>query len=156
MALETQAEIEIARSPEEVFDLATSCAGFPRFLLRFGPIPRVVRAELVGAAEPKPGGRRLIQMSDGSTMEEEILALDRPVRHRYRWATPPAPPFSLLVRSAEGDWTFTPTGGGTRIVWRYRFESPSRLAELAARPVIGLFRRWMSRGLANLRAILAP
>ena len=46
-----------------------------------------------------------------------------------------------------------PTGG---IVWRYRFEAPSRLAELAARPVIGLFRRWMARGLANLRAILAP
>jgi uncharacterized protein YndB with AHSA1/START domain len=156
MALETQVEIEIAKPPAEVFDLATSCAGFPRFLLRLGPIPAVVRAELVGAAEPKPGGRRLIHMSDGSTMEEEILAFERPARHRYRWTTPPAPPFVWLVRSAEGDWTFAPTAAGTRITWRYRFESPSRLAELAARPVIGLFRRWMARGLANLRAILVP
>jgi len=154
MPLEAFAEIEIPRAPEEVFDLAASCAGFPRFLLRLGPIPAVVRAELVDAAEPKAGGRRRIELGDGSMMEEEILAYDRPARHRYRWTKPPAPPFSWLVRSAEGDWTFTPTPGGTRVAWRYRFESPSRVAELLARPVAALFGRWMRQGLANLRAIL--
>jgi uncharacterized protein YndB with AHSA1/START domain len=154
MALAARAEIEIPKPALEVFDLATSCEGFPRFLLRLGPIPAVVRAELVGASEPMAGGRRLIELGDGSRIEEEIVAFERPARHRYRWLSPPAPPFSWLVRSAEGDWTFTPVAAGTRVAWSYRFEARSAIAEVLARPVVLLFGRWMRRGLVNLRALL--
>jgi uncharacterized protein YndB with AHSA1/START domain len=154
MALAARAEIEIPKPIGEVFDLATSCDGFPRFLLRMGPIPAVASAELVGAAEPKAGGRRRLQLGDGSTMEEEILAFDRPAHHRYRWTAPPAPPFSWLVRGAEGDWVFAPRGGGTHIAWTYRFEPASPLAGVLARPVVLLFQRWMQRGLGSLRQLL--
>jgi uncharacterized protein YndB with AHSA1/START domain len=154
MAIEAHAEIEIPKPVDEVFALATSCAGFPRFLLRMGPIPAVASAVLVDAAEPKPGGRRRLVLGDGSTMEEEILAFDRPSRHRYRWGAPPAPPFSWLVRGAEGDWTFSPEGAGTRVRWTYRFEPASSLAALFARPVVLLFQRWMQRGLERLRELL--
>jgi uncharacterized protein YndB with AHSA1/START domain len=155
VALQARAEIEIPKPAPEVFDLATACAGFPRFLLRLGPIPAVVRAELVGASEPKAGGRRQIELGDGSRIEEEILAFERPSRHRYRWLNPPAPPFSWLVRGAEGDWTFTSVAGGTRVAWTYRFEARSAVAAVLARPVVLLFGSWMRRGLANLRTLLA-
>ena len=53
------------RPAEAVFDFATSCEGFPRFLLAFGPIPGIVRAEMSGAAgaegrarAPRPHDRR--------------------------------------------------------------------------------------------------
>jgi uncharacterized protein YndB with AHSA1/START domain len=154
MALEAQAEIEIAKPVDEVFALATSCAGFPRFLLRMGPIPAVASAELVGAAEPKAGGRRRLVLGDGSTMDEEILAYERPSHHRYRWASPPAPPFSWLVRGATGDWVFSPLGSGTRVRWTYSFEPASSLAALFARPVVAIFQRWMQRGLVRLRELL--
>jgi uncharacterized protein YndB with AHSA1/START domain len=154
MPLEARAELEIAKPAAEVFDLATACGGFPRFLLRMGPIPAVVRAELIGASEPKAGGRRWIELGDGSRIEEEILAFERPSRHRYRWLNPPAPPFSWLVRTAEGDWTFTPVAAGTRVAWTYRFEARSAIAGAFARPVVLLFARWMRRGLENLRRVL--
>jgi hypothetical protein len=87
-------------------------------------------------------------------MEEEILAFDRPDRHRYRWTAPPAPPVSWVVRGAEGDWVFTPRGAGTHVLWTYRFEPASPLAGVFARPVVLLFQRWMRRGLASLRRLL--
>ena len=59
------------------------------------------------------------------------------------------------MRSAEGDWTFTPIADGTRVAWTYRFEATSRIAGVLARPVVVLFGRWMRRGLAELRAVLA-
>jgi uncharacterized protein YndB with AHSA1/START domain len=155
MRLTNRAEIEIARPVEEVFDLAAACEGFPRFLLPFGPIPGVASAELVDAAAPKAGVRRDVHMTDGSTMREEILAFDRPSRHRYRWLNRPAPPFSWLVRAAEGDWTFTATPTGTRIVWLYHLEPTSPIALVLAAPIALLFRSWMQRGLARLPAALA-
>ncbi len=155
MELANRAEIEIARPIEEVFDLACACDGFPRFLFPYGPIPGVASSNMVDVPAPKAGARRDVHMTDGSTIQEEVLAFDRPSRHRYRWVNRPAPPFSWLVRGGEGDWTFTPTAAGTRIVWIYRFELTSPLALLVAPPVLVLFRRWMQRGLAALPAALA-
>jgi uncharacterized protein YndB with AHSA1/START domain len=155
LQLANRAEIEIARPIEEVFDLACACDGFPRFLFPFGPIPGVASSAMVDAPTPKPGARRDVHMTDGSTMQEEILAFDRPSRHRYCWLNRPAPPFSWLVRGGEGDWTFSATPTGTRIVWVYRFELTSPLVLVVALPVMLLFRRWMQRGLASLPAALA-
>lgn len=154
MRIETSAEIEVAKPPELVFDFAVACESFPRVLLPLWPVPGITGAEMLDGAEPKPGARRRIQLSDGSSVEEELLAFDRPIRHRYRWTEPPAPPLGWLVRSGEGDWTFTPSSRGTRIRWTYRFEPSSALAAPLALPIVPLFRRWMSRGLARIRDAL--
>jgi hypothetical protein len=63
-------------------------------------------------------------------------------------------PLALLVRQGTGDWSFAPEAGGTRLVWVYRFELTSPLAWPLAALVVGLFRRWMAKGLAALRAEL--
>jgi hypothetical protein len=156
MKLSVQAAVEVPRSAEEVFDFATSCEGFPRFIHPLGPIPGIARAEMLGAAAPKPGAQRRIHMTDGSVVDEEVLAYDRPLRHRYRWLEPPAFPFSLIVRRGEGDWHFSRTGGGTRVEWDYHFDLTSPLVWPLAKALMAIFRRWMQQALLRARGVLAP
>lgn len=150
MRVTRQAEYEVARPIEEVFDLSTACDQLPKFMLPFGIIPGVADARMVDAEAPKAGALRDISLTDGSTIQEQLLNLERPIRQHYRWVNPPAPPFSWLVRGAEGDWSYSATPNGTRVVWVYHFELTSPLAIVLALPVLALFRRWMQRSLERL------
>ena len=154
MRIETRAEIEVAKPREEVFDFAVACETFPRVLLALGPLPGVAQARMRDGADPKPGALREIGLTDGSAIDEELLALDRPARHRYRWANRPEPPLGWLVRAGEGDWVFSSSGSDTRIRWTYRFELSHVIALPLALPIVGLFRIWMARGLARIRDAL--
>lgn len=152
MSLQVRATREIDAPPERVFDVAVACETLPSLLQKLGPIPAITAMHLVDGARLATGVQRLVQMSDGTMLREEVLELDRPRRHRYRWLSPPAFPFSLLVRSAEGDWLFTASARGTRVEWTYTFELTSPLARPLALPARALFRRWMAQGLSNLAA----
>jgi hypothetical protein len=46
MKLSARADVLIQRPIDEVFDFATSCQDFPRFIHPFGPIPGIARAEM--------------------------------------------------------------------------------------------------------------
>lgn len=154
MRIAERAQIHVPRPIEEVFDFSVACETFPRVLQPLGPIAGVAKAEMIDAPAPKTGARRRIHMTDGSAIEELLVAFERPTRHRYRWLNRPAPPFSWLVRGGEGDWTFTPSDGGTSIVWVYSFDLTTPLAYPLAAPIALLFRRWMTRGLVRIRAVL--
>ncbi len=154
MRIAQSATVHVPRPIEEVFDFSVACETFPRVLRPLGPIAGVAKAEMIDAPAPRTGARRRIQMTDGSAIEEELVAFDRPTRHRYRWLNRPAPPFSWLVRGGEGDWTFAPSRGGTSIVWVYSFDLTTPLAYPLAAPFGLLFRRWMMRGLFRIRAAL--
>lgn len=155
MKLSRHVSVEIPRPADQVFDFATSCEGFPRFIAAYGPIPGITRAEIVGGGTPQTGVERHIHMTDGNVVEEELLAYDRPSRHHYRWLNPPAFPFSLIVRTGEGDWRFTAANGGTRIDWTYSFELTSVFAWPLAVPLLLVFQRWMQRALLRARTVLA-
>lgn len=155
MKLDTRATVHVQRPPEEVFDFAVANQSLPRLLLPFGPIPGVTAVELIEGSELRAGGRRRVSMTDGSAMIEEILALDRPLRHEYRWTHPPPAPFSLLIRSGHAVWDFAPERGGTRVEWRYTFELTSPLALPLAAPAVALFRRWMGRALERIPGAIA-
>lgn len=155
MKLTARASVEIPKPVEQVFDFATSCEGFPRFIWAYGPIPGITRAEMVDMQTPQAGAKRHIYLTDGNVVEEELLAYDRPSRHRYRWLKPPAFPFSLIVRTAQGDWRFTATDAATRIDWEYSLELTSALALPLAAPLMLVFRRWMQRTLRRARTVLA-
>lgn len=156
MRMTARASVQIPKAADQVFDLTTSCDGFPRFIWAYGPIPGITRAEMVGGRAPRTGAERHIHMTDGNVVEEELLVYDRPTRHRYRWLKPPAFPFSMIVRTAQGDWRFTSTtNGGTRIDWDYSFELTSALALPLAAPLMIIFRRWMRRTLLRARTVLA-
>jgi uncharacterized protein YndB with AHSA1/START domain len=156
MRLDTRAVVIVDRPRAEVFDFAVANPTLPRVLAKLGPIPGVTGAEFIAGGSLAAGAQRRVSMSDGSVIEEEVLEVERPRVHRYRWLRGLRPPFSLLVRSGEACWTFSDaSGGGTRVEWVYTFELRSPLAYPVAAPVVLLFRRWMQRGLDRLRSELA-
>ncbi len=151
MQMRVTAAVDIDRPVEEVYDFAVAEGTFPRIVRALGPIPGIAHVEMEGGRPLEPGARRRVRMSDGSEVREEILEVERPRRHRYRWMEPPKAPFNLLVKSGEGDWRFAPAGAGTRVEWVYTFELTTPLVYPLAAAVLALFRRWMQRGLERLR-----
>lgn len=154
MQIGARARIEVAASPERVFAVATDLRNFPRLMLPHGIIPGIASAEMAAGATPAAGARRFLELSDGNTIEEEVLAFDRPSRHRYRWVRPPAGSFGLLVRGGEGNWSFAPSerGQGTTLVWSYRFELTSIWVYPVAMLVVSQFQRWMEETLERVRS----
>ena len=149
MKLSTRARVHVPRSPEQVFDVAVR--ELPALLQKYGPIPGVDHIELLEGTTPVTGSRRRVTMTDGSVIQEEVLELTRPRRHNYRWLNRPKFPFSLIVKTAEADWIFTPESGGTTVEWTYPFPLTSPLVFLQARLAVALFKRWMQRALDRLR-----
>src|SRR5215471_13368344 len=119
MDISTRATVTVPLAPELAFDRAVDIALMPKVMVRYGPIPAVT------GVRPIPGGtHRLVSMSDGGEIEEDVTLVDRPLRYGYRWVRPPKPPFGLLIREGEADWSFSPGGQGaksTSITWAYRF-----------------------------------
>jgi hypothetical protein len=148
--LKVHAARDIGAPPEKVFDFAVANENMPRIMQRFGPIPAVASVEVLDGAKLAAGVKRRVRMADQSEIIEEVLVLDRPRHHRYRWLTAPAPPFSLLVRSATGDWVFTASAKGTHLDVTYTFELTSPLAAPIAAAVLVLFKRWVQRGLSRI------
>jgi hypothetical protein len=151
MKLETHAEIVVLKPPEAVYDFSIKKETFERVLRPLGPIPGIVSIEVDGGGTQVTGSRRRVAMTDKSVIGEEVLLLDRPREHRYRWLNPPAAPFSFLVKGAEARWTFHAEGQGTRIHWNYAFELTSPFAYPAMVLVAAIFRRWMLQGLNGIR-----
>jgi uncharacterized protein YndB with AHSA1/START domain len=154
--IEARAQVQIAAGPEAVFDTGADYRSFAHFIHAYGPIPGITSVQMHGDAAPAAGLHRDVHMTDGTTIEEVILAFDRPTRHRYRWVRPPAPPFSLLVRMGEGDWSFEPAQGGraTRLIWTYGLELTSPLAYPLALVLRAVFARWMQKNLEALRTLI--
>jgi hypothetical protein len=155
MKLHAHVTVYVPRPPRAVFDAAVASENMSRLLLRFGPIPGVVRVELPEGKQLVAGITRSVFMTDGTTMHEEVIVVLPPTaaspgRHEYRWAHAPAPPFSLLIKGAHAVWTFRAEREGTRVDWYYTFDLTTPLAYVLAAPAIALFRRWMDRALGRL------
>jgi uncharacterized protein YndB with AHSA1/START domain len=149
------AGVEVARPVEEVFDFAVAPESFPRFVHALGPIPAIARVEVLDGRANEPGALRRVTMSDGSEVLEEVLALERPRRHAYRWISRPAAPLHLLVRGAEGEWCFAAAPRGTHVAWTYAFDLTTPLVWPLALATLQVFRLWMQRALDRLPDELA-
>ena len=150
MEIKTSASVQVPREVGAVFDFATDPRRISTFMKPKAPIPGVDGVTVEGDGVSRPGARRRVAMSDGSVMGEEVLTLDRPRAHAYRWLNPPKAPFSWLVKGASAEWTFAPEGGGTRVDWVYTFELTSALAYPFAALVVKLFQGWMSQALRGI------
>jgi len=137
-----------------VFQFATDSTNAPKTIRRRGPFAGITTIEMHEGQSLAKGSKRRIFMTDGAVLEEVILDYDPPLRHRYGWTGGVKPPFSLLVRSGSGNWDFTETDGGTRIVWTYTFDLTSPLAYPLAIPIVWLFKGWLQQGLDAIRAEL--
>ncbi|MEZ2226962.1 MAG: SRPBCC family protein [Microcoleus sp.] len=121
MLVKTNALVEIAASPEVVFDFVTSLSNLPKVVRGFGLIPAIMKAEMADSGEMREGGVRRIENSDGSVIDEEIISFKKPERQTYRLVRGFKFPISLLIESGGGDWKFTATPKGTRIDWEFYF-----------------------------------
>ena len=134
--------------------MATDMTNTPRTIRPRGPFAGIAKIETYEGQSLAKGSKRRIFMTNGAVLEEVILDYDPPLRHRYGWTGGVKPPFSLLVRSGSGNWDFTETDGGTRIVWTYTFGLTSPLAYPLAIPLIWLFKGWLQQGLDAIRTEL--
>jgi hypothetical protein len=151
--VETIAELMLPCDSESAFRIAGDLERFPEFFTGFGPIPKVVRCELITPLPVQVGSQRLISNGDGSVLEESVEIYEPGAEHRYRIEKGFVPPFGWLIRAAIGHWTFVGVGAETRVTWRYRFE----LRSVVAIPIAGLivhvfFKRAMLRCLRNIKA----
>jgi carbon monoxide dehydrogenase subunit G len=121
MLVKTHALVEVAAPPEAVFDFVTALSNLPAVFHGCGPIPAIIKAEMADGGEMRAGGVRRVFNSDGSVIDEEILAFQRPERQTYKLIKGFKLPISLLIESGGGDWKFAATAKGTRIDWEFYF-----------------------------------
>lgn len=154
MDLTTTATERIAAAREVVFDFVTAPEAVGKTFTGYGPIPGAERSEVVTEGGMRVGAIRHVHNRDGSVIEEEIVALERPARQAYRLVRGFRPPASWLVRGARGDWQLDADGDGTHITWTFTFELRSALAWPFAALMRRSFRKAMQVCLANTRRMI--
>jgi hypothetical protein len=128
-----EASIDVAAPDAVVFDVAQDYA----LRLAWDPFLRELRPEN-GARAAAAGGRVWVRARNGLSMTVEYVTVDRPNRVAVKMVTR-----SPLFGRFGGSWSFEPrSGGGTRVVFRYGFETRWR----ALRP---LFDRVVARRFAR-------
>jgi hypothetical protein len=78
-----------------------------------------------------------------------VEAVEPPHRHVYTLSAFQGP-FRFLVRGARAEWTFTPDGDHTDVLWHYTFETTSFLAWPIVRALMPFFARAQAKCLERL------
>jgi hypothetical protein len=86
-------------------------------------------------------------------MREELTSVDPPRSFGYA-ITGITGPLGLLVGSAEGEWTFTPSGGATTVTWHWNIHAASAITAPLLPLVGALWKGYARRSLAALSAEL--
>lgn len=142
-----------AHPVDAVFDLCVDPQRFPPTFTGYGPIPAI--REIVLQQPLAVGSARELRNSDGSVLQEQVTALQRPFHHAYRLSGFRAP-LAWLVRSGDADWLLQPLQHATLVTWTYRFEATSRWTRpLAVALLRGFMRPAMQRCLQRMDAVLA-
>jgi uncharacterized protein YndB with AHSA1/START domain len=118
--------------PEQVFAVYTDHAGWGRWA-------GVGSARLARRGSPDPNGTGALRVVGPGPFaaHEEVLDFEPPKRMTYRVVRGPIP-----FRDHFGEVRFEPDAGGTRVVWRCRFEpSLPGLGPLLRAIVTRVFRR---------------
>ncbi|MGI8523301.1 MAG: SRPBCC family protein [Nocardioides sp.] len=139
---------------ERTFEVTMS-QPLPRlFRRRFGPLPPIKEVRDQPATWDGVGQSRLIVLSGGGTMRETLTKVDRPRAFGYLIdeVTGPMKPIAAKV---EGEWSFEPTGTGTRVTWTWTIHPPNQVGEFLL-PVFGRFWKGYARqALEELEQVLA-
>lgn len=130
MQIQTNAQVTVNAGIEAVFDASTDCQNLPKFFTGYKGIPAIVSAKTIDGLPLHEGSIRIVDNSDGSSIEEAIVSLKRPDTQEYKLVKGFKPPFSWLVRTASGKWSYETLEAGTRVTWNFYFEIPNILAYL--------------------------
>lgn len=133
---------------------AAAC-GFdlPAVIKARGALPGVLKVEGHAAPWSAPGQARLLRLSDGSSVREELTSFTPEKSYAYR-VSGFTGPFAALVAEGRGEWHFTTTGPGTtQIDWTYSFTPKSALSGPAVWFVVKvLWPGYIRSALARLKA----
>jgi hypothetical protein len=143
--------VVIEATRDRVFAFVTQPDAPARTFRGHGPVPAAVRAEIEGGGPLRVGAIRKVHNSDGSVVDEEIVALDAPARQAYRLVRGIKAPLSWLVRGAHGDWRLDGDGARTRVTWTFTFVLRVFLFWPVAALVGRAFRKAMAKALAETK-----
>ena len=115
---------ETSASPEKAFDFIAPI-DLDRIFDRWLLIPGVTGVRSQSGPWSTPGQTRVVLLSDGSEVREELRDVERPDGFTYRVGPFPGP-LGMIAVAAEGEWDFSRDDGRTRVTWTYRFR-PARL-----------------------------
>lgn len=135
-SVEVVCERVVAATAEQTFALALDTQAFPALFQGYGLVPAVTRVERLDDGPLRVGSRRRVESADGNSIEETVLELDPPRRHRYG-VSGFAAPFDWWVARAEADWRWSAHGEGVRVSWQYRFVTRGPLSRL----IVGIVAR---------------
>ena len=153
MRIMCQAQQTMPCGPHAVFALMVDPDRFPSMFEGYGPIPAIRSVTL--DTPLAIGATRRIHNTDGTTLTEQVTALDLPVRHAYTLSGF-RPPFSWLVTRGESDWALSAEESGTHVRWIYVFTLTSTFVYPLAAVVLKFFMgRAMQRCLDNMARLLA-
>ena len=143
---------QIAAPVGAVFALAAG-PRLPDFIKPQGALPGVAKVEGHLGLWSRHGETRRLTPTDGSSICEELTAIEPQQRFCYR-TTGFSGPIGVLVREARGEWTFAVAGAKrTRVDWTYAFLTRGALAEpLAGLIAKALWPGYMRAALSRLKA----
>lgn len=112
---------------DHLFDVVVAEDVLPKVLHRWGPVPAVTGTQNLTGPWDTPGSSRTVELEDGSTARETVLAWNRPHTFSYR-VDQFTSALAGLVDHAVGSWRFESTADGSRLTWTYTFKTASTLA----------------------------
>lgn len=128
--ISTGAATAIEAPARAVFDIARG-SEVPAIVKAHGGLPGVLKVEPHEGSWSAVGQRRLLRLSDGTSLVEELTEFEDGARFAYV-ASGFTGPFGALVAEARGEWRVEATGPGTsRLEWRYVFTPKGPVAAAA-------------------------
>lgn len=130
MPIQTSVAVTIDAPVERAFDIAASYA--PSELVKpWGPLPGIASTQGHDAPWSQIGQERRHQLTDNSTIREELTDFTRNYTYAYN-LTDFSGLFNSLTRSARAEWHFTQLAiNRTQIDWTYIFHPRGPLSEQA-------------------------
>jgi hypothetical protein len=107
---------------ERLFDTVVAEDVLPYVLHRHMLVPGVRSTDELSGPWDVPGSTRLVRLTNGATVREEVTGWQRPNTFSYRVTSLPKP-LSLLADEAVGLWGFEAVDDARcRLIWTYSFQ----------------------------------
>lgn len=152
MTIHLEASRVIPLSPQEAYDLVRPCPLPEIFAERYLAIPPIKETRDEPATWDTVGQSRTIVLADGGTLREELTSVDDGKSFGYV-ITDVTGPMKPLVARANGLWTFTPGGPGTKVTWSWEVQ-PNGIVGKAAMPLFAkMWKGSAKKALARIEAL---
>lgn len=148
----TSAAIDIDAPARAVFEIARG-SEVPAIVKAHGGLPGVLKVEAHQGAWSAVGQKRLLRLSDGTSVLEELTAYDDGRGFAYV-ASGFTGPFGALVREGRGEWRVEEIAPQrARLRWTYAFTPKGALAAAAVRFIVRvLWPGYIRAALARIKA----